>query len=207
MNFITEWITNIILFILLATIIDMLLPNSNMQKYVKMVTGLLLIVIILTPLFNFLSSDFEQAFATINLSPKNEEKKMENLIEMKKKEIQASNRAYILEEMAVQMKTQVEEELMNKYGLILTNVILSLNDEDSEDMSIENMSIQVNVTTEEVHSNEIPAVKLVTIDTSKDINRTSNNKNDEYKEISSFLAKHWEADPNKIVVNVEGGEE
>ena len=42
MEFIKEWVTNIILFILLATVIDMLLPNSKFQKYTKMVTGLLL---------------------------------------------------------------------------------------------------------------------------------------------------------------------
>ncbi len=40
MDFLKEWVTNIILFILLATVIDMLLPNSSMQKYTKMVTGL-----------------------------------------------------------------------------------------------------------------------------------------------------------------------
>ena len=37
MEFLTEWLTNIILFILMAIVIDMLLPNSSMQKYAKMV--------------------------------------------------------------------------------------------------------------------------------------------------------------------------
>ena len=59
MEFIKEWVTNIILFILFATVIDMLLPNSKFQKYTKMVTGLLLIAIILTPIFKFLTQDFE----------------------------------------------------------------------------------------------------------------------------------------------------
>lgn len=62
MNFITEWVTNIILFILLATVVDMLLPNSTFQKYAKMVAGLLLITVILTPVFKLISSDFEDVF-------------------------------------------------------------------------------------------------------------------------------------------------
>ncbi|MEN2451142.1 stage III sporulation protein AF, partial [Bacillus sp. JR_15] len=33
MSFLTEWITSIILFILFAIVIDLLLPNSSMQKY------------------------------------------------------------------------------------------------------------------------------------------------------------------------------
>ena len=43
----------------------MLLPNSSMQKYTKMVTGLLLIAIILTPIFKLISKDFETALASI----------------------------------------------------------------------------------------------------------------------------------------------
>ncbi|MDI5788458.1 stage III sporulation protein AF [Bacillus licheniformis] len=35
MEFLTEWLTNIILFILMAIVIDMLLPNSSMTKYAK----------------------------------------------------------------------------------------------------------------------------------------------------------------------------
>jgi len=93
MDFLKEWVTNIILFILLATVIDMLLPNSSMQKYAKMVTGLLLIAIILTPIFKLISKDFETAMASIPSFQGNEEKNMENLIELKKKEIQASNDA------------------------------------------------------------------------------------------------------------------
>ena len=65
MEFLIEWVTNIILFILLATVIDMLLPNTGLQKYTKMVTGLLLIAIILTPILKLISKDFETAMAQI----------------------------------------------------------------------------------------------------------------------------------------------
>ena len=64
MEFIKEWVTNIILFVLFATLIDMLLPTSKFQKYTKMVVGLLLLIsIILTPIFKLLSTDFEETFA------------------------------------------------------------------------------------------------------------------------------------------------
>src|SRR4051794_11456966 len=112
MEFLIEWVTNIILFILLATVIDMLLPNTSMQKYTKMVTGLLLIAIILTPIFKLISKDFETAMAQIPTFQGPGEKNMENSIELQKKEIQASNHAYILETMAVQLEKGVEEELM-----------------------------------------------------------------------------------------------
>ena len=58
MEFIKEWVTNIIIFILFATVIDMLLPNSKFQKYTKMVIGLLLIAIIFTPIFKLFHTRF-----------------------------------------------------------------------------------------------------------------------------------------------------
>ncbi|MDD1369118.1 stage III sporulation protein AF, partial [Bacillus sp. MHSD17] len=41
MQFVTEWIRNIIVFLLLATMLHLILPNSNLQKYVKFVVSLL----------------------------------------------------------------------------------------------------------------------------------------------------------------------
>ncbi|WP_078545817.1 stage III sporulation protein AF [Litchfieldia alkalitelluris] len=207
MSFLTEWITNIILFILLATIIDMLLPNSSMQKYVKMVTGLILIVIILTPLFNILSKDFENIVASINISPVNDEKNMENLIEMKKKEIQASTRAYSLEQVAVQMKSRVEEELMEKYDLEVKEVILSLKEdiEHAEPTIDDIASIQVILTEKLNESNEIPVVKPVVIDTSKQPKQEDQGMN--VKPIITYLSTEWEIHTEMIEVTVEGGKE
>ena len=60
MSFLTSWISNIIIFILLATVIDMLLPSSSLQKYTKMVIGLLLIAIIITPILRLFQTNFDQ---------------------------------------------------------------------------------------------------------------------------------------------------
>lgn len=62
MSFLTEWLTSIVLFILFAIVIDMLLPNSSMQKYAKMVVSLLLIVVMLNPIFKLFKTDPEVIF-------------------------------------------------------------------------------------------------------------------------------------------------
>jgi stage III sporulation protein AF len=204
MQFLTEWITNIILFVLLATIIEMLIPNSSMQKYVKMVTGLLLIVIILTPLLNLFKKDFEQLFSSLALTPILQEKNIENVIEMKKKEIQASQRAYILEQMAVQLKNEVEEELMQQYGFQVESVHVSINDEYKNEFSAEDIdSIEVILSKKENSSNSIPAVKPISIDTSKPINHHQGRETNTSKEINRFLANKWGIDGGKIAVIVE----
>ena len=50
MDLISAWLKGIILIVLFATFMDLLLPSSSMQKYVKLVIGLIIIVTMLTPL-------------------------------------------------------------------------------------------------------------------------------------------------------------
>ncbi|AGK54844.1 stage III sporulation protein AF [Bacillus sp. 1NLA3E] len=203
MEFLKEWITNIILFILLATVIDMLLPNSNMQKYTKMVIGLLLITIILSPIFKLISSDFEGRLARIPSLEKTSDKKMGNLIEMKKKEIQASQHAYILETMAVQLEKDAKKELMDQYGLQIANIDISINEKDQRAFPGNLEKVIVDVQKPNPKSDAIEVIESVDISTAEPL--PSKRNNDKAK-IATLLSKKWNIDEQTIEVEmVEGG--
>jgi stage III sporulation protein AF len=203
LEFIKDWITNIILFVLLATVIDMLLPNSNMQKYTKMVTGLLLIAIILTPIFKLIASDFESALATVPLINTNGETNMKNLIELKKKEIQASQHAYILEQMAVQLEKDVEEELMNQSGFKITNIDFQLKDNDSQAFPDNLKKVIVKVQRPKTKEEAVEVVSKVDISTATP--PRSKNKKNEHEDIIRLLSKKWNIENKTIEVIEEGG--
>lgn len=55
MEFISNWVKNIVYIIIFIVFLEIILPNNSMRKYVKVVAGLLVMVVILTPftqLFN-----------------------------------------------------------------------------------------------------------------------------------------------------------
>jgi stage III sporulation protein AF len=199
MSFLTEWITNIIVFVLLATVIDMLLPSSNMQKYVKIVTGLLLITIILTPLLKLMTSDVDNVMDSFRINGGSQNNSVENLIEMKKKEIQASQRAYILEQMAVQMKQQAEKELMDEHGKVINKVNIAATDLENIPDSITEVTVYLSSKKEK---NAIEAVQNVEIDTG---DKTREKKTDDnVSQVTSLLAERWNLSPDKIII-AEGG--
>ncbi|MGJ7921312.1 stage III sporulation protein AF [Neobacillus sp. LXY-4] len=203
MDYLKEWITNIILFVLLATVFDMLLPNSNMQKYTKMVTGLLLIAIILTPIFKLISSDFEQVMASIpNWDTKNEEN-IENLIEIKKKEIETSQQAYILETMAVQLEKDAKEELMDQYGLKISKIDFLLNDEQQRAFPENLEKVIVKVEQSKLSPEAVEVVEPVEVSTTKPL---PTEPVDENAKIASLLSQTWDIAEHTIEVEmVEGG--
>ncbi|MCM3566657.1 stage III sporulation protein AF [Neobacillus mesonae] len=203
MDFITEWVTNIILFILLATVIDMLLPNSSMQKYTKMVMGLLLIAIILTPIFKIISKDFESAMTSIPLDQGTDEKNMKNLIDLKKKEIQASQHAYILEELAGSLKKDVKEELMKQYGLEIAKIDVEMN-ADSDQATLKNLQkVMVLLKQPETGGKTVEAVKPIVINTETPL--PSQKSTEEAEKIAAFLSQKWNVNEETVEVSIEGG--
>lgn len=54
-----EWLKSIIIIILLAAFVDLILPNRSMQRYVKVVISLFVLMTILTPIVQFLVADFD----------------------------------------------------------------------------------------------------------------------------------------------------
>ena len=203
MSYLIEWVTNIILFILLATVIDMLLPNSSMQKYTKMVTGLLLIAIILTPIFKLISKDFESTLASITFLETPKEKNMENSIELQKKEIQASTNAYILKTMAVQLEQGVEEELMEQFGLEIAKIELTTKNESDQSFP-ENLQ-RVTVLLKQPDNNVMAVEVIQPVDINSDTPLPSKKTVEESEKIAAFLSQKWDVTEKTIEVSVEGG--
>ncbi len=88
MGLLTEWISHIITFILLAVVIELILPNGSFQKYVKMVVGLLFIFILFSPLLRLFHGDVNTWFASIQ---QQQNATLENDIEKKKKKYKPHN--------------------------------------------------------------------------------------------------------------------
>lgn len=206
MNFITEWVTNIILFILLATVVDMLLPNSTFQKYAKMVAGLLLITVILTPVFKLISSDFEDVF-TASAMGQPEQKNMDNSIELKKREIQASLDEYTLNKMAVQLKEDANEELIANYGMEINSIQLSIDKEKDVGFPANLTVMVIHMKDSKDQNNVVEAVSPVRIDTQQPLLDKDESKQMDTESIISFLSEKWEVRDDAIVIMYEGGED
>lgn len=202
MSFLIEWISTIIVFIFLVTIVGMLLPNSNMKNYVKMVAGLLLIVIILNPVFKLLQTDLSDVLSVFDSETYIATGSLENAISEKKKEIQQNERAYILEQAAVQMAGDVEEDLEAAYSLKIADITVYA-DEEKEEITQEDISgVQVIVQAKK-EEGAISAIKDIEIDTE---NTGDEEGEKRLEELRSFFAEKWELSKEQIVVSEEGGE-
>jgi stage III sporulation protein AF len=199
MALLTEWISHIVIFMLLAMIVDMLLPDSGMRKYVKLVTGFLFIAVVITPVFKLFSTDAEALFSSFPVQGELSEKYLEEKTEEKKKEIETSKHAYILKQMAVQMKESAEKEMMDRYGMIITDI--SIKSEPGQEDIAENIQKITVVLAPAEKTKEIEKVKEVMVDLGQEPSGRASRPADD---IITMLSQHWDIPAEKIEVTGEG---
>lgn len=56
--FFSQWFKTIVLVMILASLIEMLLPSRSMERYVRLVLSLTVLMAVLTPVFNLLNSQW-----------------------------------------------------------------------------------------------------------------------------------------------------
>lgn len=198
MSFLTGWLTNIIVLILLATILEMLIPESGMKRYVKLAVSILLLFLILQPVLSIFSVDIERMIANIETETAVSDQATMNLINLQKTEIENGQRAYISEQIAVRLREDANEAL-DRYDLIVTDVQVEW--ADQSELAIE--SVDVYVKERKDTSDPSPRIIVEEIDI-----RTSQPLSIAHREeeaIRKLLSERWQMPEETILLTWEGG--
>ncbi|MNW51577.1 Stage III sporulation protein AF [compost metagenome] len=131
MSILSEWLKEIIFVVLIAVFIDLLLPNRSMERYVKFVVSLIILLTLLSPVMRLLSAQsaekLEMAISDNISGMDNVEAKLNTgQILQQGEEIRKRRESEALqwtgEEAARQMKTQIQRET----GLPVARVTVKL---------------------------------------------------------------------------------
>ncbi|MCO7176591.1 stage III sporulation protein AF [Sporolactobacillus kofuensis] len=210
MSYLVNWISQIILIVLFAVILELLIPTGTFQKYIKFVIGLILVVALLDPVLKIFQIHPDQLLNGLAIEQKDDSIKKETA--RQKKEIENAQAAYIQEQVAVQMNDQVKEELNEKYGLQITHMDVSAKQKNRQEMSVDNVTVILEKTTRNHRDQEsgirtIQPVKNVSINLDDpDNSKQTVHEHNEMNKVRSFLAKRWALNKRLITVHMEGGD-
>ncbi|MEK3703477.1 stage III sporulation protein AF [Paenibacillus sp. FSL R7-0198] len=115
MGWLSNWLQDLIMIVLLATFVDMLLPNRSMERYVKLVLSLLILLTLLSPITKLLKSDpvgeLKRAMSAMD-APSDGNATLEQILAQGKR-LQSNEQEQSLQwtakELANVMKGQIEE--------------------------------------------------------------------------------------------------
>lgn len=163
MNWISGWIQGIIIAVIIGTIIEMLLPDGNCKKYVKVVIGVYILFSIVSPVITkvtgneFRVSDIYDINTYIEVSTKSSQENIENNQQNQIKQVYITN-------LKNDMKQKIQEkgysvksltlEISNdeQYTLkkIFAQVSKRKNEENNEVKGVNEINITISNTTENI---------------------------------------------------------
>lgn len=163
MNWISGWIQGIIIAVIIGTIIEMLLPDGNCKKYVKVVIGVYILFSIVSPVITkftgneFRVSDIYDINTYIEVSAKSSQENIENNQQNQIKQVYITN-------LKNDMKQKIQEkgysvksltlEISNdgQYTLkkIFAQVSKRKNEENNEVNGVNEINITISNTTENI---------------------------------------------------------
>lgn len=205
MDILINWVTQIIIFLVLASLIDLLLPSNSMKKYIQFVIGLILILIFLKPVLYIFNIDIKQTLeTTFGQTTELEEntETMGDLIKKQKNEIESSQDAYILKEMVVQLEELAADPLAETFETEIVDIQFVF--DPPEEAVWENLQ-EVTVYLAELQEEEdaVDEIEDIVIDTEE----TPEEKiqDDNHDEIKTMLQDLWELDDIQLTIIQEGG--
>lgn len=182
-----EWITGIVAMVLFVTIIDLLVPqNSGFKKYVSLVTGIIVVITILTPVFKLLDRRVDVQEAISQFTQDFDKK----LYEIDEKGIEKSVNSQTIEVFKEKLKTNLESEIYKSTGERYKVLKLEIvEDTDSVNFaSIKSLELK-----KSYGEGSVKPVDNITIGDSEAVEK-------EYRDerVASFLRENFNVDPSKI---------
>ncbi len=222
MEFLNTWLQGIIVAVVIASIIQMILPNGNNKKYIKVVLGVYVVFQIITPVINkFFNSDFEVS-SLIDIDKYT--KKMETYeVSSKNTDINKTNEDSIKQIYITNLKKDIKTKLEDKDYLIKD---VEVQVENNENYDIKSLTIYVkckNDNKEEnnkekiennIHINEIEKIEI-NVSKNNEINKNSFNNseneeasqtkennisNEEKNKIKKYLTSVYEISEKQITI-------
>ncbi len=212
MAWLTLWLKKIILLVLLAAFLDLILPNTNLQRYVKMVMGLIILITILSPLFSLFHLSTEELALRLSryqdsLTASTPDKEWREITDKLLSQQNQQMTEYVQNQVAAMVRQQVQ----STYG-VAADVDVKIRTADGQQPQIEAIALTLESPSEngrpgaESGSVRIDPVKPVRIqvgggtDAREAVPVNGGTEPPLYREIAQRVARDWNLHPEQVRV-------
>lgn len=197
-DFLSNWAQGIIVAVIIATIIEMILPNGSSKKYVKVVVGIYILFTIISPIITkFSSNNFN-----INdiLDTKAYEEQMAKSDEDISKKIEENNNRTIKDIYQSNLESDIKAKLKDK-GYEVLNTYIQIRDDENYTIEFISLSLDKKETEEsnQVRNIEIEEVNIQIGETNTQESDTSLGAS-EKQEIAEYISSTYDIDIKNIEI-------
>ena len=191
-EWITSWAQGIIIAVIIATIIEMLVPDGNCKKYIKVVIGVYILFSIISPVITKITGKGFNISEEFNLEEFYAEADSKSIYN----DLNSNNSNNIKDIYITNLKTDISSKLKNK-GYEVISCEIQIKDEETYEIKSLNLSLKkINENKDSENSNndiqnveKVQEVNEISIEIGKEDNKNEidsekNNENNESEENS-----------------------
>lgn len=199
MEWFSSWSKGIVIALIISTLVEMIIPDNNSKKYIKIIIGIFIVYTIISPIIEkLLGQDINEYIEVdnyIQASSSNVEEK---------KDFQAKANESIKKIYVQNLQNDIKTKLKSK-GYIAESININISNDDS--YNIEKIEVKIN---EKVAVNENEKQTKTIVDTIRYIQVKIDNKNEENKSvidendkntIKQLLKDNYDISENKITIS------
>lgn len=195
MNWISGWIQGIIIAVIIGTIIEMLLPDGNCKKYVKVVIGVYILFSIVSPVITkvtgneFRVSDIYDINTYIEVSAKNSQENIENSRQNQIKQVYITN-----------LKNDMKQKIQEK-GYSVKSLTLEISND--EQYTLKKIFAQVSKRKNEENNEvkEINEINITISNTTENIEEDISISTKEQNDLKAYLSGIYNLEEKNININ------
>lgn len=194
-EFLSSWAQGIIVAVIIATLIEMILPNSSSKKYVKVVIGMYILFTIVSPIIKKLGGK------DINLNTINIEKyeqqisKSDNTISRK---FEDNNTRSIKDIYVSNLKADISAKLKEKgYEIDTSDIQIK----DDENYTIEKITLKLIKTEQKQEKNHEIVINTVEIGNTISQKDSKTLSDDEKQEVKDYISETYDIDKKNINIS------
>ncbi len=206
-EFFNTWVQGIVIAVIIATIIEMILPKGNNQKYIKIIIGIYIMFTIVSPVIKNISKenfslDIEKYWKELDLDSIEVGTNLNNSNEKNIEEIYIKN-----------LKKDMEYKL-KEHGYIIENIEIYL-EKNTNEYSIKQIEITAkkdkikigesknNKKVNEIHINKVNEINISIENKDEEIEKENLRKlnEPEKKAIKTILTSNYGLQEENIIVN------
>lgn len=194
-----SWATGIVIAVIIATIIEMILPNSTSKKYIKIIIGIFIVYTIISPVIgSFKGEDLNNYIKVENYIQSNSNA-------LKTNEVSDNAQSSIKKIYAQNLQNDLKTKLKEK-GYISNNINISISNDDKYNIERIDIKVDEKVTNSNQDEKQVKTIvdniKAIKIKVKKDDSQnnaiiTENDKN----EIKEYIKQIYQIDLNNINVS------
>lgn len=221
------WLQKIILVVLIATFLDMLLPNSGMQRYVRLVMGLFILLTIISPILEIVQKDLTADKIAMRIMRLNTGATQNEWEQMKQysERLMQQNDQDAQEFVQTQLQNLIQAKVEEDYGVRVSMVKVNLDKEKNKEQEYPVISSVQLVLDKDIQATrpedggnlKIQPIEPVTISvngkTSGQASTVSTSpglsaaEQKLLNEIEGDIANTWSIDRSQVTAKVEGKQE